>query len=123
MTVRNTLQKKEEHSITFMVGNDEVKLSPSIIRNYLVNGNGAVTDQEVNYFIHLCRGQNLNPFLKEIYLIKFGQQPATFVVAKEAFLKRAEANPQYDGSESGIIVIDQNNEIVNRKGGFYLKDR
>lgn len=122
MTVKNTLQKKEEHSVKFMVGNDEVKLSPSIIRNYLVNGNGAVTDQEVNYFIHLCRGQNLNPFLKEIYLIKFGTQPATFVVAKEAFLKRAEANPQYDGSESGIIVIDKNGEIVNRKGGFYLKD-
>lgn len=122
MQVQNSLARKSNESVTtFTVGNDTVTLSPSIVRNYLTNGNGAVTDQEVNYFVHLCRGQRLNPFLKEIYLIKFGTQPATFVVSKEAFLKRAEANPQYDGSESGIIVMNGNGEIIERKGGFFLK--
>ena len=123
MTVQNSLARKSNESVTtFTVGNDTVTLSPSIVRNYLTNGNGAVTDQEVNYFVHLCRGQRLNPFLKEIYLIKFGTQPATFVVSKEAFLKRAEANPQYDGSESGIIVLNKDGELIERKGGFFLKD-
>lgn len=123
MQVQNSLARKSNESVTtFTVGNDTVTLSPSIVRNYLTNGNGAVTDQEVNYFVHLCRGQRLNPFLKEIYLIKFGQQPATFVVSKEAFLKRAEANPQYDGSESGIIVLNKDGELIERKGGFFLKD-
>lgn len=123
MQVKNSLAKKSNESVTtFTVGNDTVTLSPSIVRNYLTNGNGAVTDQEVNYFVHLCRGQGLNPFLKEIYLIKFGTQPATFVVSKEAFLKRAEANPQYDGSESGIIVLNKDGELIERKGGFFLKD-
>nr|DAP05139.1 MAG TPA: RecT protein [Caudoviricetes sp.] len=122
MQVQNSLARKSNESVTtFTVGNDTVTLSPSIVRNYLTNGNGAVTDQEVNYFVHLCRGQGLNPFLKEIYLIKFGQQPATFVVSKEAFLKRAEANSQYDGAESGIIVMNGNGEIIERKGGFFLK--
>jgi phage recombination protein Bet len=123
MQVQNSLARKSNESVTtFTVGNDTVTLSPSIVRNYLTNGNGAVTDQEVNYFVHLCRGQGLNPFLKEIYLIKFGTQPATFVVSKEAFLKRAEANPQYDGSESGIIVLNKDGELIERKGGFFLKD-
>ena len=123
MTVQNSLARKSNESVTtFTVGNDTVTLSPSIVRNYLTNGNGAVTDQEVNYFVHLCRGQRLNPFLKEIYLIKFSTQPATFVVSKEAFLKRAEANPQYDGSESGIIVLNKDGELIERKGGFFLKD-
>ena len=123
MQVQNSLARKSNESVTtFTVGNDTVTLSPSIVRNYLTNGNGAVTDQEVNYFVHLCRGQRLNPFLKEIYLIKFGTQPATFVVSKEAFLKRAEANPQYDGSESGIIVLNKDGELIERKGGFFLKD-
>lgn len=123
MTVQNSLARKSNESVTtFTVGNDTVTLSPSIVRNYLTNGNGAVTDQEVNYFVHLCRGQGLNPFLKEIYLIKFGQQPATFVVSKEAFLKRAEANSQYDGAESGIIVLNKDGELIERKGGFFLKD-
>ena len=123
MTVQNSLARKSNESVTtFTVGNDTVTLSPSIVRNYLTNGNGAVTDQEVNYFVHLCRGQGLNPFLKEIYLIKFGTQPATFVVSKEAFLKRAEANSQYDGAESGIIVLNKDGELIERKGGFFLKD-
>lgn len=123
MQVQNSLARKSNESVTtFTVGNDTVTLSPSIVRDYLTNGNGAVTDQEVNYFVHLCRGQRLNPFLKEIYLIKFGTQPATFVVSKEAFLKRAEANPQYDGSESGIIVLNKDGELIERKGGFFLKD-
>lgn len=123
MTVQNTLVKKTNESVTtFQVGKDTVTLSPSIVREYLTNGNGNVTNQEINYFVHLCRGQGLNPFLKEIYLIKFGTQPATFVVSKEAFLKRAESNAQYDGSESGIIVLSENGELTERKGGFYLKD-
>lgn len=123
MQVQNSLARKSNESVTtFTVGNDTVTLSPSIVRNYLTNGNGAVTDQEVNYFVHLCRGQRLNPFLKEIYLIKFGTQPATFVVSKEAFLKRAEANLQYNGSESGIIVLNKDGELIERKGGFFLKD-
>lgn len=123
MQVQNSLARKSNESVTtFTVGNDTVTLSSSIIRNYLTNGNGAVTDKEVNYFVHLCRGQRLNPFLKEIYLIKFGTQPATFVVSKEAFLKRAEANPQYDGSESGIIVLNKDGDLIERKGGFFLKD-
>lgn len=123
MQVKNSLANRPTESVTeFQVGNDKVTLSPSIVRNYLTNGNGTVTDQEVNYFVHLCRGQGLNPFLKEIYLIKFGQQPATFVVSKEAFLKRAEANPQYDGAESGIIVLNKDGELIERKGGFFLKD-
>lgn len=115
--------QKKEQMVTFKVGNDDVKLSPQIIRNYLVNGNGNVTDQEINYFIHLCRGQGLNPFLKEIYLIKYGDKnPATFVVSKEAFLKRAESNPQYDGNESGIIVLnEETGEVEERKGSFCLK--
>lgn len=123
MQVKNSLANRPTESVTeFQVGNDKVTLSPSIVRNYLTNGNGTVTDQEVNYFVHLCRGQGLNPFLKEIYLIKFGTQPATFVVSKEAFLKRAEANPQYDGAESGIIVLNKDGELIERKGGFFLKD-
>ena len=123
MQVKNSLANRPTESVTeFQVGNDKVTLSPSIVRNYLTNGNGTVTDQEVNYFVHLCRGQGLNPFLKEIYLIKFGTQPATFVVSKEAFLKRAEANLQYNGSESGIIVLNKDGELIERKGGFFLKD-
>ena len=47
MNVGNTLQKApvRDKAIEFEVGGQMVKLSPSIVKNYLVNGNGNVTDQ------------------------------------------------------------------------------
>ena len=71
-------------------------------------------------FINLCRFSGLNPWLKEAYCIKYGSEPATMVVGKEAFQKRAEANPHFDGAEAGIIVADEKNVITYRKGTMKL---
>jgi phage recombination protein Bet len=94
-----------DSSVTkYTTSTGDITLSPSIIRKYLVNGNGAVTDQEVMMFLGLCRFQKLNPFLREAYLIKYGNsQPATIVVGKEAFLKRAQHIAQCEGFKAGII--------------------
>ena len=75
----NEDNRRQNQLMTFTVGNEEVKLSPAIVKNYLVNGNGNITDQEINYFMHLCRARKLNPFVKEVYLIKYGTQPAAMV--------------------------------------------
>lgn len=45
-------------------------LDANTVRNYLVSGNGRVTDQEVVMFLQLCKAQKLNPFVKDAYLIK-----------------------------------------------------
>lgn len=80
----------------------EVKLSPDIVKKYLVSGEGKVTEQELMMFMALCKYQNLNPFLREAYLIKYGTEKATMVVGKETFLKRAVKNPKYRGHETSI---------------------
>lgn len=90
--------------VSFEVNGEEVKLTGNTIKNYLVRGNGEVSDQEVVMFTNLCKYQKLNPFLNEAYLVKFGSQPAQIIVSKEAFMKRAEAHPAYEGFEAGIIV-------------------
>ena len=51
-------------------------LNVETVKNYLVRGNGDITDQETLMFIELCKAQHLNPFINEAYLIKFGSQPA-----------------------------------------------
>jgi len=79
-----------------------VKLSPDIVRKYLVHGEGKVTEQEVMMFLALCKYQKLNPFLREAYLIKYGSETATIVTGKETFLKRAVKNPRYRGHITGI---------------------
>lgn len=84
-------------------GGDEIKLSPQIVKQYLVSGDASkVSDQEVMMFMALCKFQKLNPFLREAYIIKYGTAPATIVTGKEAFLKRANRNPKYQGHEVGI---------------------
>jgi phage recombination protein Bet len=94
-----------------------VTLSPAIVRKYLVNGNGIVTEQEVQFFLALCKYQQLNPFLREAYLIKYGSQPATIVTGKEAFLKRAQKIPECRGYRAGVICqCQESKEIVTTEG-------
>ena len=109
--------------VNYEAAGQMVELTQATVKQYLVSGNGNVTDQEVVMFLMLCKGQKLNPFLREAYLVKFGTQPAQIVVGKDAFTKRAETNKNYKGSEAGIIVVNLNKQIENRKGTFYLKGR
>ena len=90
--------------IKYKAGDNTVELSPSIIRKYLVSGEGKITDQELMMFLKLCEYQQLNPFLREVYLIKYGNKPATMVTGKETFLKRAYRNPDYQGHKTGISL-------------------
>ena len=66
------------------------------------------TDQEIYLFLQLCKFQQLNPFLREIYLIKYSSgQPASMVTGKETFTKRANRNPQYKGFKAGVVVSNK----------------
>jgi len=113
---QNTLTEKP---MVFEVNGETVKLSGNMVKQYLVRGNGNVSDQELVMFMNLCKFQKLNPFLNEAYLIKFGSQPAQIITSKEAFMKRAESNPNYEGFEAGIIV-DRNGEMVEIEGAVKL---
>lgn len=125
-TLNNSLAKKPEAKkmeVLFEANGKEVRLTPAIVKNYMVSGNkDLVTEQEVAMFMNLCKFSGLNPWLKEAYCIKYStNEPATLVVGKEAFMKRAETNPSYDGAEAGIIVVDDmTGELSYRKGTLKL---
>lgn len=124
MLQNNIAKKNDNQLVEFSANGEKVKLSPAIVKKYLVNGNGDVSDDEIVYFINLCKSQGLNPFIKDCYLIKYGISPAQMVVSKDVFLKRAERNSEFDGLDAGIIVINnESGELTYRKGAFYLKDR
>ena len=106
--------------IKFEVNGEEVKLSGNTIKQYLVRGNGNVSDQETVMFMNLCKFQKLNPFLNEAYLIKFGSSPAQIIVSKEAFMKRAEGHEKYEGFEAGIIV-EREGELHEIEGAVKLE--
>lgn len=126
MAVKNTLTKSANTNpleITFKAGNSDVKLSPNIVKNYLVSGDAdKVTTQEIVMFINLCKYQNLNPFLREAYLIKYGSSPATIVTGKTAFEKRAARNDKYKGFDAGVVVWNEDTGLENRSGTLVLDD-
>lgn len=93
-------------------------LTADTVKNYLVSGNGSITDQETIMFIELCKAQKLNPFIREAYLIKFGNSPANIVVGKDVFVKRAYRNPNFEGMKAGIVTVDAQGNMHEREGSL-----
>jgi len=109
--------------VAYQADQGEVKLSPDIVKRYLVNGDAdKVTDQEVMMFIKLCQYQGLNPFLREAYLIKYGNAPATMVTGKDTFTKRAAKSEKCAGYEAGVVVRKKDGSIEQRNGALVLPD-
>ena len=124
MAVKNTLAKKKTQIIenvqtaVYEVSGQKVELSPEVVREYMVSGDKEkVTIKEIIMFMNLCKFSGLNPWAKEAYCIKYGNEPATMVVGKEAYLKRAEANESFDGFESGVIVFNPAEQAMNYREG------
>lgn len=119
----NNEQKKSantEIAVVYEVEGEVIKLTPSIVQNYIVGTDAKITLPEFKFFTSLCKARGLNPFLKEAYCIKFGNQPAQIVVGKDAIMKRAIRNQNFDGMESGVIVkVKETGEIIERKGTFF----
>ena len=110
-----------EIMVKYNIDDEEIKLTPNIVKEYIVGNKDAnITMQEFKMFTSLCKARKLNPFLREVYCIKYGNSPATIVVGKDAILKRATLHPQFDGYKSGVIVRTAEGEIVNRNGCFKL---
>lgn len=115
---KNNELAKANTQVTYNVAGQDVVLSKQVVRDYLVKGGGSVSDQDLVQFISICKYNQLNPFLSEAYLVKYGTSPAQMVVSKEALLKRADACPGYDGMEGGIIVL-RDGQYVELEGCFY----
>lgn len=119
IALKPQVQQKNIDSGIISTTTGDIELTPQIVRKYLVNGQSNVTDQEVMMFIGMCKANKLNPFNKEAYLIKYGNQPASIITSKDVFFKRAIQNPSFNGLKSGIIVLNDKDEIVKREGHIY----
>ncbi len=116
-------KEKNELTVEYEVEGQKIKLTPSIVQQYIVGTNAKITLQEFKLFTELCKVRKLNPFLREAYLIKYKEgTPAQLVVGKDAILKRAVLNPNYDGIESGIIIKKEDGTIEERQGTFKLEE-
>ena len=80
-----------------------------------------IEDKELALVLGLCKAQRLNPFNKDVYIIKYGNSPASIVTSKEVFTKRANANPDFEGFDAGIVYINGRGEVCTREGSAVYK--
>lgn len=109
--------------VVYEVNGEKVELSKNVVYSQLlsIDAQQTITEQELSNFIDICRYQKLNPFLREAYLVKYGNSPAQIIVGKDAFTKRANASKRCKGYNAGIIVMNKKNgEISRKRGTFYL---
>lgn len=90
-----------------------VEISRADVVNYICP---TATDKEVALFLQLCAAQRLNPWVRDVHLVKYGDNPAQMITGKEVFTKRANAHPDFEGYEAGITFVDNRGNVRQREG-------
>jgi phage recombination protein Bet len=90
----------------------EIILSFDTVRKYLIQGNrDKVTEQELMLFLGVCKSRGLNPFKKDAYLVKYGDDPAAIITSIHYFRARARAQKDCRGWKSGVIVREKDGSL------------
>ena len=106
--------------IKYNVSGQNVELSIALTQQYFCPD---ATPAEAYVFNAWCAHNGLDPWRREAYLVKYGKdKPAQMLTAKDAFTKRAEANPRYQGSKAGVVVRKEDGTLENRVGELVLED-
>lgn len=122
----NAVAEKEMEFVPF-ANKDAIKLSVNIVKRLICvptkNGHKC-SDEEAMKFMLMCRAKGLNPFEQDAFLIGYDTQDGpkfSLITAHQAFLKRAECNPEYDGMESGVMVT-RDGKTIELEGDFHFEN-
>ncbi|QQR83008.1 phage recombination protein Bet [Candidatus Peregrinibacteria bacterium] len=55
-----------------------------------------LTDSEFSILVQIGQATHLNPFLREIWAVKYGTNPAQIFIGRDGYRKAAQSNPDYD---------------------------
>lgn len=83
-----------------------IELDKETMDNYLVTGENKLTEKEYVLAMQLCKMQQLNPWTREVHIIKYGSA-VQLVTSYEVYVRRAQEAPSYRGHKSGIVVERQ----------------
>ena len=77
------------------------------------------TDDELRLFIQVCKGANLNPFLRQVHLVKRwdskeAREVGAIQVGIDGFRAVAESSGQYAGNDDPIYAEDKEIEIAGK---------
>lgn len=127
MNKPETQQERSIVEFTPFGTKDKIQLSIEIVKRLVAvktKTGKTASDEDAFRFMLLCQARKLNPFEGDCYLIGYdGHAGPSFslITAHQAFLKRAELHPEFDGMDSGTIVL-RKGEIVDLVGDWHMPE-
>ena len=99
----------------------DVRLSPAIVRRYIVTQGQQVDDREVFAFLAKCQARHLNPLAGDAYMTAYrnkatGKVEASVIVSKDYFVRTATQQPGFDGMRAGVVVLGRDGALTYREG-------
>ena len=98
----------------------QITLTPQDVAMYCASGNAQLTQRDIVNFMATCKALGANPYLRDVYLVKYGSEDATIMAGKNYYTRVAVSIPTYDGMVAGIVCVTQQGEVVYRKGSLAL---
>lgn len=73
-----------------------------------------LTEQEFHYFVGLGKATGLNPFLREIWSVKYDERsPASTFIGRDGYRKAAQSQSDYDYHQADAVYENDTFEIEN----------
>lgn len=126
-TATPLLDKILDNQVTYtpFMGKDDITLTPRMILKYFAQptrqGYTATVEQAAK-FVKLCQTRGLNPWEGDAFIVGFDSNDGpqfNLITAHQAFLKRAEVHPDFDGMTSGVTVKDKvTGELIDQEGDY-----
>ncbi len=84
-----------------------------------------LSNSEFEILCQIGKATNLNPFLKEIWAVKYGNSPASIFIGRDGYRKVAQDHPDYDYHFSDTVY--ENDDFLVKEGvvkhGYTVKNR
>jgi len=110
----------QKHEVSYEVAGQKINLDIETVRSFIAVGNN-ITNKEIIFFMEACKYQGMNPFTKDMYLVKFNDT-VQMMTSINVMTQRLNEYDRLEGWNSGIIVINQETQKEEyKKGTFFNK--
>lgn len=84
-----------------------------------------LTEGEFTTLCQIGQATGLNPFLREIWAVKYGNNPASIFIGRDGYRKAAQANPEYDYHLVDAVYANDDFRVEEAevKHNYSVKDR
>lgn len=72
-----------------------------------------LSSAEFNTLVQMGRATGLNPFLKEIWAVKYGERAAQIFIGRDGYRKSAQRHPLYDYHLADAVYSNDKFDVVN----------